>query len=174
MTDIQELRLNYAFVPKRFKNASLNDFEQDVIDDVQKFIKVDDWAALVILGNVGTGKTHLGCAIVREVCKERNAIYTTAYSMAQRVIADKNADFFNKYPVLVIDEISRKFDTKAENQRFFDIINFRYENLLPVVLLGNVDIESTMKSVGNAVADRLKENLAGLVLTGKSKRGMLI
>jgi len=169
-----KLRMVHSEVPKRFKLAVLDDFEDDIVEAVQEFIKADGWGCLLIVGSIGTGKSHMAAAIAKEVCKTRNAICTTAYAMSQRVMADKNASHFNKNPVLIVDEITRSFETRAEKSRFFDIINYRYENLMPLVLLGNADEETIMNLLGPAVADRLRQNMTVITLTGKSKRGMLL
>lgn len=179
-------RLQHANIPKRFQNVSLKDFEDDVVEMVEKFLSVDGWAPLTILGIVGVGKTHLGCAIAKKVCEDRFALYTTAEDMSLKIMEDMNnrsqrrpyerrgAEIFKKSSFLIIDEISRSFDSKAETNRLFSVLNYRYENLLPVVILGNVDIKSTFKILGEAITDRIKESPHGFTLTGKSKRGMLL
>lgn len=165
----QEARLKFAGIPKRFADADLADFPEHA-EQVREWMDGDDWACLALVGPVGTGKTHLGCAIAKEYCKRRNAIYTTAYNMNQKIISDRNADGFNKYPLLIVDEITRSFETKSEAARMFDLINYRYENLLPMVILGNQSIDATLKALGQAIADRLKENLSVITLAGKSRR----
>ena len=163
----RELQVN---VPKRFKGAVLSDFDKPVLDKVFEFTQRGGWRSMVIVGNVGTGKTHLACAVALDEIKNQSVIYTTAYSLSQRIIADKGSDFFKNYDLLVIDEIGRSFDTKAEKDRFFDLINYRYENEMPVVLCGNVTPEALRDVVGEAIADRLRENMTFLTLTGKSRR----
>lgn len=166
----QTLRMLYANVPKRFKGATLDDFNEGTANTCREFLKDDDWRCLAVIGPVGTGKTHLAAAIAREYCARRNAIYTTAYAMSQRVMADRNADHFNKNPLLIIDEIGRTFETEAEKTRLFDIINHRYENMMLTVVVGNATLDEVKKSVGPAIWDRLKENMTAITLAGKSRR----
>ena len=82
----------------------------------------------------------------------------------------KGAEIFQKVGVLIIDEMGRSFTTDAEKNRLFDIINYRYENLLPTVILANKGKDELFHSIGEGVADRLREEMQGLVLTGKSWR----
>lgn len=184
-------RLKFAGIPRRFADAQLSDFEADHPEIVKvvsewlydpaawsckelgehgKLWRDQLWRCLVINGYVGTGKTRLACAIAAEYCKRLNAHYTTAYAMSRRIMADKNADFYNKNPLLLIDEINRTFDTKAEQDRFFDLINYRYENEMPVVFIGNFAKEDLRQSIGEAVADRIGENLTFVSFAGESRR----
>tara|TARA_R110000823_G_scaffold219284_1_gene348257 strand:+ start:3857 stop:4405 length:549 start_codon:yes stop_codon:yes gene_type:complete len=180
--EAHEGRLNHANIPKRFIGARLSDFNNQIIKDIEKFITHTGWASLLVLGPVGTGKTHLGCAIAYEIAKTKTVLYTTLYAMSQKVMADMNdnskketyrykgAEIFQKVGVLIIDEMGRSFTTDAEKNRLFDIINYRYENLLPTVILANKGKDELFHSIGEGVADRLREEMQGLVLTGKSWR----
>ncbi|MDA0713492.1 MAG: ATP-binding protein [bacterium] len=175
-------RLKYSNIPKRYLDARLSDFSFEITKDIEKFIKCTGWASLLVLGSVGTGKTHLACAIAHEAARTRTILYTTLYGMSQKVMADMNdyskkekykhrgAEIFQKVGILIIDEMGRSFATDAEKNRLFDIINYRYENLLPTVVLANKGKDELFHSIGEGVADRLRENMKGLVLTGKSWR----
>lgn len=170
MINLQMKRFSHANIAKRFEGSLLTDFDAPTQKITNEFLKAEGWRNMIVLGNVGTGKTHLAAAIAKEFSKEANAIYTTALAMSERVMKDKSAEFFNKHRLLIIDEVTRTYETKAEENRFFDIINYRYENLLPVVIVGNTDLKGVITALGPAVADRMKENISMLTLTGKSKR----
>lgn len=170
MTEIQDLRFVHANISKRFKNALLSDFNEQTAKEATDFINSSGWRCLIVLGPTGTGKTHLSAAMAREFCKTANCYYTTAYGMSQQIIEDRNAKFFEKQSMLFIDEVNRGYETKAEKNRFFDLVNNYYNDEKPLVLLGNDNIEDTLNAVGAAVADRLKENLTALILTGKTRR----
>ena len=177
-----ELRLNHTNIPKRFINARLSDFDDQISNDIQKFISRAGWASLLVLGPVGTGKTHLACAIAHEVAKTGTVLYTTLYEMSQKVMADMNdhskkqpykhrgAEIFQKIGTLIIDEMGRSFATDADKNRLFSIINYRYQNLLPIIVLANKGKDELFHSIGEGVSDRLRESMQGLVLTGKSRR----
>jgi DNA replication protein DnaC len=129
-------RLKYSNIPKRYLDARLSDFSVEISKDIEKFITCTGWASLLVLGPVGTGKTHLACAIAHEVAKTNTVLYTTLYGMSQKVMADMNdyskkeqykhrgAEIFQKVGILIIDEMGRSFATDAEKNRLFDIINY--------------------------------------------------
>ncbi len=170
MENMQQKRFDNADIPLRFKDSCFSQFNNDEIKQATEFIDGYGWRVLVILGTLGTGKTHMGCAVIKEFCRQATATYTTAYAMSQRIIEDQNANHFNRYPLLVIDEIGRSFDTKAEKDRFFDLVNYRYENMMPVVIIGNKKLKQVIDIVGPAVSDRMRENASLLTMTGKSRR----
>ena len=170
MSNIMQQRQKFAEIPKRFVKANIKQFEDSVVKVCDRFIKAEGWRSLLVVGPIGTGKTHLACGIANEYCSISNALYTTAYKMSQRIMSDGNADHFQKYPMLIIDEVTRSFDSRAEQNRFFDLINHRYENEMPVVIIGNRNDDEIREAVGEPVWDRLSERSMTLALLGESKR----
>lgn len=164
------LRVSRTHIPARFKDANLLDFNPGEQKIVREFINAEGWRCLVLLGIVGVGKTHMACAIAKEFCAKHNVVFISAYAMSQQIMREKNAAPFKNAGVLVIDEIGRTFDTKAEGDRVFDVVNHYYENLKPLVLVGNTTEDHLKSIIGPAATDRLREGLTILKMTGKSRR----
>lgn len=180
-------RETFSEIPRRFKDAEIKEFESRVAEAAAEWLFVNcewerfsgmhgerwednSWRVMVINGPVGVGKTHLAAAMLKAYCERLSGLYTTAYSMSRRIMADKNADYFNKFSLLVIDEVNRTFETKAERDRFFDLVNYRYENMMPMILVGNIQIGALKDLLGEAVADRIRENVTVLTMDGESRR----
>jgi len=163
-------RISSAHIPVRFKEANLLDFDRAEQKIVREFINATGWRCLVVLGVVGVGKTHIACAIAKEFCANYNVLFTSAYTMSEQIMLDRSARAFKNTGVLVIDEISRTFSTKAEGDRVFDVVNHYYENLKPLVLVGNTTEAGVKNIIGPAATDRLRHGLTILTMTGKSRR----
>lgn len=186
-------KLLNAKIPPRFQGASLKDFaelfrrEPETKSIIHEFLwgegiwtsrtingseywQDSKWRVLLIAGNVGIGKSHLACAMAGEYCKRGWPVYTTVYAMSQDIMASKSAKRYKGCGLLIIDEIGRGFDTTAEEKRFFDLINHRYEHMQPVILCGNIKPKELRAAVGEAIADRMAENLTVITMAGQSRR----
>lgn len=136
---------------------------------------------LIILGEVGTGKTYSACAVMNELLEGQY------YDMPELRLKLNTVDRFNasetresflhklaKCNLLVLDEIGR-FPIKQDEEKevLFYLINKRYANNLPTILCSNLDPKEFSEYVGQAVIDRLKNKNTKLILNGKSKRETL-
>lgn len=156
-------------LPPRYHAADLSDFD----DATQKTAR--DFMArtgnLLLLGPTGTGKTHLAAALVHErALHGRLSKYILARDMSDQIIREKTADVFIKADFLILDEVGRQYDTDAERERFFDIVNKRYNEMRPTVFIGNMLPNKFAESVGEAVADRIREDHILMTLEGNSRR----
>lgn len=62
------------------------------------------------------------------------------------------------YPsLLILDEIGLQFGTDTEKTILFDVLNERYENDKPCILISNLSLDGVRKFVGERVFDRLRE-----------------
>jgi DNA replication protein DnaC len=60
--------------------------------------------------------------------------------------------------LLIIDEIGVQFGTDTERMIIYDILDQRYEAMLPVILTTNVmDLKSLETYLGDKIIDRLYE-----------------
>jgi DNA replication protein DnaC len=107
---------------------------------------------LVMLGNNGTGKTHMAVSILREA----GGIIYTAYeigAMLRRSYGGRTGEWdvlqrLCETPVLVIDEIGRTKASDAEMNWLSHVINKRHEHLLPLILISNRHLMKDCKSKG--------------------------
>lgn len=137
---------------------------------------------LIFYGTVGTGKTHLACAMLTELYNRYNASvrYTNVFDYIKELRAtwtrpDKSeAEVVNRYAgydLLVIDEIGVQYGTKSEQVQLFQLINQRSMNMKPTILISNLDEEELIQTVGEAIVDRIFENKGALVaFNWESKR----
>jgi len=125
---------------------------------------------LALLGNAGTGKTHLACAIGNHLLKNLNktARFTSVAELNRMVRESKSygsdvtesqviSDFAG-YDLLIIDEVGMQSGTDAESRALFDVFNERYQQMKPTVLISNLDVSGFVQAVGKRISDRVKED----------------
>jgi len=138
--------------------------------------------SLIICGNPGTGKTHLACAIViavsdggRSACRVSAADMVREFKDSWRKDSEfderKLLNWYGNIDLLVIEEVGVQFGSDTERMYIFEVINRRYENCLPTVIVSNMDIDKIRAEVGERVLDRLREDGGRMIkFTGESWR----
>lgn len=173
-------RLGSAMIPPRFQGKKFEDFKAD--DEKQeKVLRVcrdyadnfskhyNEGRSLLLLGNVGTGKTHLAAAIADQVITQQGctALYRTVYGILQYVKGsfDRESEYnesdafaaFIEPNLLIIDEVGATKTTEFEQQTLFNIVNGRYEQQIPTIVISNLMPEELVIALGERCVDRLRE-----------------
>lgn len=73
-------------------------------------------------------------------------------------------------PVLVLDDIGKEKKSAWTQQILFDVINFRYEHLLPTIITTNFDADGLANHCEQAVWSRLYEMSSAVVTKGGDYR----
>lgn len=169
-------------IPRRYQHAKLeamNNTQSEMI----KFLR--GGKDLIVVGGVGTGKTHLACAYLLKLCKNNiYARYTTEYSFADlftlrhsrdaQTARDANLaiDHSKNYKLLVVDEVGKRELTKNQKIEIDELISERYNNQLRTIFISNLSKDDFMSRIGDRAVDRLRENGAKVVsMSGGSLRG---
>jgi DNA replication protein DnaC len=187
-----EKRIGYAGMPPRFANKSFDSYRaetdqqkkylencQQYAHDFPKHLKSGD--GLMLLGNPGTGKTHLAVATLNHVIQHHGeaGLYTTAARMFRRIkdtyksgeeTESQAIQAFASPSLLVLDEIGVSFGSDSELNYLFDIMNERYEQCLPTIIVSNVQPGELGQWVGDRVVDRLRECSKLMVFNWESAR----
>ena len=166
------------YVKAGFKNFELDEKNKAAFNRVLTFAKAPKNTWLLLLGNNGTGKTHLAHAVL----KITGGIYREFVEIATELLDAQNGygagqwATINKYaytPMLVIDEIDKVKDSEGRIGWLNDILRIRYNELLPVILCGNIDFDTLCRRIdlngGNAIKSRMEE-VADVLLFRLGKR----
>jgi len=190
-------KLGEALIPKRFITRSLDNYtaesegQKRALSFCRHYVKTfdairDAGRCMVLIGKPGTGKTHLGVAIANELLHttSRTAVYRTVGAVLQAIRAtyDRNsarseADILSSLiepDLLVLDEIgvSKEQPSDFELTTLFAIINGRYEQELPTIVISNLGAGELSKAMGERCVDRLREgNLIVVPFDWESQRG---
>ena len=202
MEELERKRLQFrmvqhdaAKIPKRFADKSFADF---VVSSPAQRVALDACMAYVdsfskhkregrcmlLLGSVGTGKTHLATSAASALINEHmvRAIYRTVVT----VIGDIKATFSDKSgdseahimreligaDLLVLDEVGATKQSEFELATLFSIINGRYEQGRPMIIVSNLSPAELNDALGVRCVDRIRENgCIGVAFEWESQRG---
>lgn len=140
--------------------------------------------SLVLTGGTGTGKTRLACTIANTIIPEHMAsvAFGTVSSVVRTVRATygkgstrTESEAINALLVpdlLIIDEIGASTGSEHELGLLFEIINKRYENLRPMILISNLNVDDLRKFLGQRAMDRFAECGTVLAFDWASYRGV--
>lgn len=189
-----EAAITAARIPKRHQSCTLENYRNSsgvesamkaVLDYAQRWPKqLDTGECLILLGEVGTGKTHLACGLIRKITERGGrCLYTTVQSMIRdiRDTWSKGSDrrehdvvrVYSTVPLLVLDEVGATLGTETERSQLFDLLDSRYQDLLPTVVLGNVSAQELESALDARSVDRLREGGGrAYKLSGKSQRAI--
>ena len=178
-------RYQKSGVPERYFKESLdtykikNKMQSTAAKAATNFLhaaKCGEFKSLVVLGNAGTGKTHLACAIIREA----GGKYRTAPDIVEEMRRAKSftaaeteaeiIDYYGRVKLLVIDEIGRGISATDEKYVIYQLVNARYNTRKPTVLISNLGKSDFLQYIGVAAADRLVESAEICELKGESYR----
>jgi len=177
-------------LPKRLKALTFDNYRPvngeaaSALASCREFVE-KKYGGLILIGSVGTGKTHLAVAICKAVCDEglRARLVTipevirevrSTWGKAEKYgQVDTEKDVIERYSsvhLLVIDEIGSQYGTDGEKIIISEIINNRYNNELPTVLIGNVTMSQATEYLGERVIDRVRHGGKVVVFDWESYR----
>lgn len=176
---------NASGVPPRFQGASFESYQpgnpqaQKMLDMLREYAaRFEQHRALglslILCGKTGTGKTHLACSVLRALAFEHGICgkYCTAYRAVQEIRASyKSSEVtelqilkeFIRPELLVLDEIGVQYGTDSEQLLLFSLLNGRYEELKPTIVISNLSLDEVTHYLGDRVYDRLRENGGGVL-----------
>lgn len=187
-----EAKFAQSGIPPAFVDRTLENFiadtdeKREALNACMRFVGEFDRAArrgtsLIFLGNIGTGKTHLAVAIAQVVLQRgRTVMYETAAEMVTRlrnsmrhdakVSGSDLLDLYGTVDFLVLDEFGIQAATDDVKAHLTTVLDKRYRNGKPTILISNLDAKQFVEYVGDRVADRLREIATAVFFPWESGR----
>lgn len=171
-------------VPKRFNTCTFESFEQDehnssackyAYNYASKFSKIKaNGGSMIFYGTCGTGKTHLACSIANKIVSDNagDVMYTKIYELTGSIKDTwsnsdaSESDVIKQYTdadLLIIDEVGVQFGSEAEQMILFRVLNKRYEDIKPTIIVSNLDDKGLDKYLGERIIDRMYEGGGGMI-----------
>jgi DNA replication protein DnaC len=168
-------------VPKTLCHASFKNFQprnesdRRALEAAQKFSRRKA-GFIIFTGTVGTGKSHLAVAIMRErncglFMKHSRLIERIRLTYRQKDAPDP-VEECRRAKFLVLDDLGTS-DSGADDQTaLHSILDHRHDEQLPTALTSNVDRSLFVAKIGPRMMDRIRESLfKWLEIEGRSHRG---
>lgn len=172
-----------AGVPKRFEDKTLDNFE--VVTDGQakalaecqrvvQGVRDKRGVNLILSGKPGTGKTHLSCGMINALFDNHTVKRIDWPDLIRKIRAtwsrdctfteDDVLEYYGTIELLILEEVGTGTGSDDEKARIFQVINRRYEAMLPTVIVTNLSIKELSTELGDRVIDRLREGERSLVV----------
>lgn len=177
-------------VPKRFNNATFKNYNQ--ADNNMALTKsrnfVEDFPntkGLLLTGPVGTGKTHLACAIANELIEKLYSVYfgnvvnimsfiKSTYSKDSDITEDEAINIMtDKVDLFIIDDLGKENETSYTSSMLYQLINRAYENAKPIIITTNensIELARKLGDRGQATVSRITEMCEPVIFKGEDWR----
>lgn len=172
---------------ERFKGRTFASFDakrdREAFDACSKYANAEKLLelqrnGLLIAGGYGSGKTHLAAAVTNALIDRGiQVLFGTAIEHFDKIRNDFENTGINRHlasmksaNVLVIDDLGKEKKSEWTQQVLFDVVNFRYEHKMPIIITTNLvsedgeDFSALTNHVGGAVYSRICE-MCNIVVT---------
>jgi DNA replication protein DnaC len=161
---------------KSLQDKTFSSF-QDVPELEQALAYARTWASdpsgwLVLMGGVGTGKTHLAAAIGNYRLEAGEPVLfmlvpdlldhlRSTFAPSSEVQFDELFETVRDVPLLILDDLGTQVTTAWATEKLFQLLNHRYIAKLPTVITTNVPLEE----LGERLASRMSDRSVSLPVT---------
>lgn len=151
---------------RTFETFEINEENNRVYTMAKKYVDLwgkykDEGTGLIFIGRYGTGKTHLAFAIANSLLIQGvPVIYETFINLMEKLkesYSNESLDYYEiiklycECDLLIIDDLGKERPSEWVLEKLFQIVNTRYENMLPIIITTNYNEKELVKrlSIGN-------------------------
>lgn len=147
---------------------------------VENFSKMlEDGKGLLLFGTVGNGKTFASACIANALIDKGYPCMMTRFSDIAKGIFDGKftCHDFNKYALLVLDDLAAERKTEYMQEIVFDVIDSRYRAGLPLIVTSNLTADAIKNPADIAyqrIFSRLLEMCVPIEVKGEDRRRKIL
>jgi len=174
-----------------YKNKTFSNFDQSqnpiaykkCKDYAKKFGRDSRKSGLLLIGLVGTGKTHMASAIVNYVARLRHRViksFIKFVSVSELIDEIRNTKNLSRYwsgvntcDLLVLDDLGAEYSTHWSKKMVQKIIDIRYKSKKATVITTNLSIEGIKVEYEERTSSRICEMCTAAILEGDDYRLMM-
>lgn len=166
-------------VPLRYADATFADVPKNIKNAFEKL--PDTRKGMYLHGGVGTGKTHIAYALMKEArSREISTRFYNTGELLREIKQDFNRPWGEKSHIdeaimeyrglLILDDIGAEKISDWVAETFYIIVNERYNEKLPTIFTSNLNISELSGHVGDRITSRIIEMCDVFELTGSDRR----
>lgn len=173
-TGLSNEQLNTNFTTFKVWNESVKRMKEVAIRYYLDYEKIKNTTnnSLALLGESGSGKTHLLSALINNFVSNKGidiayiSYIDTLIQLKQNIISSElyqdKINRFKKSSILVIDDLFKGGFTDSDIRIVLEIINYRYSAKLPFMISSELyldDLIKVDKALGGRIAERTKGHI---------------
>ena len=176
-----------AGIPKKYLFADVSDIQGSMKSQIEGF---DIGKSYYIWGGVGTGKTHLICAMANSLLKslyekKKLSSYTLPrIANVNGILLEIKQTFQNKsekseqdiiyqytsYPCLILDDLGVEKPSEWVTQTLYAIVDTRYNDSKQTCFTSNLSLDKISEKIGDRIPSRIAEMCEIVQIKGRDRR----
>lgn len=189
LTETQQATLNFH-IPKRYADCDKEKVPQEVREKINTALQGNQ--GVYLHGSAGTGKTYIMYALLKNIILTSQEVYSTqgiyevrnlfrvvempTLAMALKTYTVRDEDptdtisLYKDCTYLFIDDLGAEKMTDFLFESFYQIINYRYNQMLPTIITSNYSLKEISEKINDRIASRIAEMCTVIKLEGEDKR----
>ncbi|TYB32113.1 MAG: hypothetical protein FXF47_00585 [Candidatus Mcinerneyibacterium aminivorans] len=181
--------ISKRFEKKDFKKFKITDENRAAYETIKKYtqnfdIVLNNGESLLLIGGIGTGKTHLAIASLLNLIykptfykyKLLKKKYISLPIFLNELKATDNEQLLketSEAAYLVIDDLGIENLNEWSREKVFTLVNKRYQEKLPTLFISDLSASKLVHKLDKRIMSRLHEMARGVVIGGEDMRKKL-
>lgn len=158
-------------------NAKISTVARNYVENFGKMY--EDGKGLLLFGTVGTGKTYAAACIANALIDRGTPVLMTNFARIANTVQglwegkQEYYDSLNRFPLLILDDLSAERKTEYMQEIVFNVIDSRYRAGLPLIVTTNLtadELKHPADVTNQRTFSRLFEMAIPIEVTGTDRR----